>query len=141
MKYFTIEELCYSRKAEANHIDNTPTEEIKYRLKELVDNILDPLREYIGHPIIISSGYRNDAVNRLNGGSPTSAHLEGYAADIIVREMSANTLWNVVLKFCKDNNIKYDQIYYETDGRVDWCHIGYKHNDMQRMQNGKWYKK
>lgn len=45
MKYFTIQELCNSVTAKAKGIDNTPTEEIKKHLTELVENLLDPLRE------------------------------------------------------------------------------------------------
>ena len=58
MKYFTIVELTKSATASRRGIDNTPSSTIKANLTELVDNILDPLREAWGAPIIVSSGYR-----------------------------------------------------------------------------------
>lgn len=92
MKYFTLEELTRSDTASIKHIDNTPDESITEHLIELVEKLLDPLRsdwaEYcddnqLGNAgIRISSGFRNKELNKAVGGSSTSAHLTGYAADI-----------------------------------------------------------
>ena len=93
MKYFTISELTGSDIASTKKIDNTPNEEITKHLTELVEKLLDPLRsdwaEYcdvnqLGDPAIsVNSGYRCNELNKAVKGSPTSAHLTGYAADII----------------------------------------------------------
>ena len=82
MKYFTIKELISSSTATQHNINNTPTKEIEENLKALVDNILDPLREAYGKPIIVTSGYRCEKLNTLLKGSKTSQHRFGQAADI-----------------------------------------------------------
>ncbi len=93
MKYFTIDEFVYSVTAKGRNIDNTPTEEHKKNIEELVDNLLDPLREEwegyckfnnLGTPAIrVSSGYRSKKLNSAIGGSNTSAHSIGSAADLV----------------------------------------------------------
>ena len=55
---------------------------VRNNIKSLVENILQPLRDDIGKPLIISSGYRCPEVNFLVGGKPTSQHLKGEAADV-----------------------------------------------------------
>lgn len=82
MRYFTIKELSASPTAKLKGIENTPTEEAAGNLTELVDNILDPLREAWGRPITVNSGYRCQELNRLVGGVETSMHTQGRAADI-----------------------------------------------------------
>ena len=62
-------------------LDNTPGERERLALLALVEKVLDPLREALGEPIRITSGYRSPELNRLVGGVPTSQHLKGEAAD------------------------------------------------------------
>ena len=68
-------------------IDNTPTPDATANLGELVDAVLDPLREKYGRPIHVSSGYRCPRLNRAVGGSATSQHVKGEAADKVWREL------------------------------------------------------
>ena len=76
MKYFTINELCHSDTAIELGIDNTPNDEIKSHLVQLVEELLDPLRNAWGSAIKVNSGYRCARLNRVfKGASPTSAHL------------------------------------------------------------------
>ena len=82
MKYFTIEELCKSQVASTKAINNLPTKDITLNLTNLVLKILDPLREKYGKPIIVNSGYRCPELNKAVGGSKTSDHQYGLAADI-----------------------------------------------------------
>ena len=72
MKYFTIKELSHSDTAVARAIDNTPTGEVVHNLTELVENVLDPLREKYGKPIRVSSGYRSAVLNRSVNGATSS---------------------------------------------------------------------
>lgn len=85
MKYFKLEELTYSQTAKAHSIANVPTAEAVKNLTRLVDEVLDPLRERWGVPIRVTSGYRSATLNRKVGGSSTSYHLRGMAADITSR--------------------------------------------------------
>ena len=80
-KYFTLGELTRSEKARARRIANTPTPEAMANLRRLVRH-LDKMREIVGKPLFINSGYRNPTVNRLVGGASRSRHLVGDAVDI-----------------------------------------------------------
>lgn len=89
MKYFSITEFFKSDVAEKHQVSNIPDDEqlpqVLGNIRALALNVLDPLRAMIGRPIIITSGYRSQRVNELVGGSKTSQHLSGKAADIHVQ--------------------------------------------------------
>ena len=82
MKHFSIRELSRSETASRKGINNTPNSAIVSALTALIDNVLDPLREKWGAPIIVTSGYRCPALNRAIGGASGSQHTKGEAADI-----------------------------------------------------------
>lgn len=82
MKFFTLKELIKSTTAIARGILNVPNGKEEANLVALIDNVLDPLREAYGKPIIVTSGYRSEQLNRMLGGAKTSQHLKGQAADI-----------------------------------------------------------
>ena len=81
MKYFTFDELTYSRTAVENGLLNRPGATERDNLAQLVERLLDPLRERLGEPIAILSGYRSPEVNTLVGGVPDSQHTLGEAVD------------------------------------------------------------
>lgn len=86
MKHFTFSEFVQSDIATKKGIDNViPNVHVKTNIRALVDRVLDPLREFLELPIIITSGYRSPAVNRAVGGSKNSQHMCGQAADITFR--------------------------------------------------------
>lgn len=136
MIYFSIKEMYASIKANENNIDNTPPLEIKAHLVELVDNLLDPLREAWGSPINVTSGYRCKVLNTLVGGSPTSAHLSGYAADLYPTNKKIREFKAFVVKWLKENNVQFDQCICETNAKgAQWVHLGLKgSNNRQRKQ-------
>lgn len=74
MKYFTLEELTNSATAKRRGINNTPDESSRKNLIALVENILDPLREAWGAPIIVTSGYRCGRLNKAVSGAAKSQH-------------------------------------------------------------------
>ena len=80
--YFTISELTASATALREGIDNRPTESAYHILHVLVEQLLDPIREAWGEPIVVSSGYRCKELNALVGGVKNSHHMLGCAADI-----------------------------------------------------------
>ena len=80
--YFTISELTASATALREGIDNRPTESAYHLLHVLVEQLLDPIREAWGKPIVVSSGYRCKELNALVGGAKNSHHMLGCAADI-----------------------------------------------------------
>lgn len=120
MKYFTIKELCRSSTATQKGIDNTPNSEIVNNLTQLVDNILDPLREEYGKPIEVNSGYRCDALNKAVGGSKTSYHRFGLAADITAGNKFENKKLFILVQTL---NLPYDQLIDEKG--YSWIHISF----------------
>ena len=126
MKYFDLTELTHSDTAIAKKIDNTPTEEVKKNLENLVKYVLDPLREMYGKPIYVNSGYRSEALNKAVGGSKTSQHVLGMAADIDTHTREGNIeLFNLIAK-----NLSFDQLIDEKD--YSWIHVSF---DPKRLRN------
>jgi len=81
-KNLTLQEVTKSATAIKKGISNEPTIEHLENLKALAENIFQPMRDYFGVPIAVSSGYRSAELNRLIGGSSTSQHCKGEAIDI-----------------------------------------------------------
>lgn len=131
MKYFTIKELTKSSTAEAKGIDNTPTPEVERNLTALVDNILDGVREIYGKPITVNSGYRCPELNKAVGGSATSDHVKGFAADITCSNKKENAILFDIIK----NTFIFDQLIWEkgNDQYPDWVHVSFNPN-RQRKQ-------
>lgn len=128
MKHFTIDELCCSDTARSRGIDNTPTEEVRKNLTALVDNVLDPLREWYSKPIYVNSGYRCPALNKAVGGVASSQHLTGQAADIDVNDRAENRR---LMKHIEDN-LDFDQLIWENGGA--WVHVSYRADGKNRRQ-------
>ena len=130
MEYFTIKEMTKSSTAIRNKIDNTPSKEEEKNIIDLVENILDPLRKEYGKPIIINSGFRNKQLNKLIGGSKTSQHLTGQAADIqtIVDTKEENKkLFDLIQKL----NLPLDQLIDEYD--FNWVHVSYSPRNRRQI--------
>lgn len=121
---FTLNELVYSVTAEANKIDNRPNVKVVANLKALCENVLQPLRDSLGCPVIVSSGFRCAELNKRIGGASNSGHLTGRCADIHVNGMTAKELYN----FIKKSGVKYRQCILESNS---WVHIDYKKDDLK----------
>ncbi len=122
MKYFTISELTKSATAQRRGIDNTASPEVASNLTALVQNVLDPLREAWGAPIIVTSGYRCPKLNATVGGAKSSQHLKGEAADI--RTVSDNPadnrqLFELIIRL----GLPFDQLIDEYG--YNWIHVSY----------------
>ena len=130
--YFTIQELVKSDSAKIYGIDNTPNSTERAHLQELITNLLNPIREAWGSAIIVTSGFRCEALNKKVGGVSTSAHKYGYAADLIPANGKKAEFIRFVQNFCRNNNIKFDQCINEYN---KWIHIGIKNRfGQQRKQ-------
>ena len=132
--HFTLEELTRSQTATRNGIDNTPDEEITANLVKLawfLESLRGKLRKHYQKRlfIIVSSGYRCETLNLVIGGSKTSAHMKGLAADIHVPRLTSLEL----AKFINEHmaNEEFDQVINEF-GR--WVHVGLT-NGLARMQD------
>lgn len=123
-KYFKYYELIGSESAVQRNIVNNATDDIWKSLEKLTVECLDKIREKFG-PIKINSCYRNPALNKAIGGSPTSNHCKGIAADVEPVDPKITNL--EVLLWCHDN-IKYWELIAEKFGknpRDGWVHIAY----------------
>lgn len=79
---FTLCEFTASDTARRKGIDNSPGIKELKAIENLATNLLQPLRLVYGRPMVINSGYRSSEVNREVGGSSSSQHMKGEAADI-----------------------------------------------------------
>ncbi|EMF80056.1 peptidase M15 [Leptospira weilii serovar Topaz str. LT2116] len=115
-KNFTLVELTVT----GTGLSNVPDEKQIANLKRLCETILEPLRETIGRPIQINSGYRSPAVNRKIKGSVTSQHMAGEAADLCVVGMSTLDIVKIITKL----KLPFHQLINEgfTTG-VTWVHV------------------
>lgn len=117
--YFTLAELTKSVTAARHKIDNTPPLEVMANLQYGVDMVLDPLRRIYGHPIIITSGYRCDKLNKLVGGVSNSWHTKGNAADIhISSEEDAQIKFDILKKLPS-----VDTVLFEHSNTAQWLHV------------------
>lgn len=136
MKYFKLSEFTTSDTAKRYGINNTPSAIVVNHITELVNTLLDPLREAwsiecakkgYGTPAIhVNSGYRCPILNVKVGGSKTSAHLTGYAADLYPMNNKIKEFIAFCSSWIKDK--KFDQCI---DEYSRWCHIGLKNSAMQ----------
>lgn len=130
--YFTVQELCKSNTAIKYKIDNTPSDTIVMHLNQLIV-FLNGLRKAWGSAIWVNSGYRCPKLNTLVGGSSTSAHLNGYAADLWPGNGNIDEFKTFVANYCKDK--AFDQLLLESSGKTQWVHIGlYSNSGKQRKQ-------
>lgn len=139
---FTLEELLVSSTAAKYGIDNTPNATIKANLTMLCKKLLQPIRDKYGKSIIVTSGYRCPTLNSKIGGSRTSQHMKGQAADInggegykaggTARYEANKKLFDLIYKMGG-----YDQLINEfpdAQGRPQWVHVSY--NPTLRKQRG-----
>lgn len=125
MKYFTFRELLHSNVALQNDVPNLPPREdaakIYFNLVVLVDNLLDPIRERFAVPMIITSGYRCERLNKLVGGVDNSQHMKGEAVDFCFAGFSKKDMAAAFFEIAEEFN--FDQmIYYKKKGII---HISY----------------
>jgi len=129
-KYFTLKELCASETAAKKGFDNFPSFEVVEHLRDLTEKILDPLREAWGKPIRVTSGYRCTKLNTAIGGSPTSVHKVGWAADLQPTSGKVDDFIDFARRWVMLNGIRFDRFIRETttDKRTVWLHIGLYNN-------------
>jgi len=107
-KNFSYREFERSDTAKAKHICNViRTPEVRDSIKALVGNVLQPLRDAWGEPLVINSGYRCPELNKAVGGVPSSQHVLGEAADVACRNPWQLAELARVLKLPYDQMILY----------------------------------
>lgn len=114
-EHFTLEELTISETASRRNLNNTPDNIALYNLRRLA-LFLEDVRTLLDKPIKINSAYRAPKVNASVGGSKTSQHCGGCAADIRVTGMTPDEVVSAIIK----SDLQYDQVIREFDS---WTHI------------------
>jgi len=119
-KDFSLEEMTSSDTAIRRGIKEqfTPNDSVTYNLAELCKNILQPLREYVGAKVTVTSGYRCERLNKIIGGSSTSQHMIGQAADIKIEGKTPLE----VCKIIDSLNLPFDQLIEEFG---IWTHVSF----------------
>ena len=133
--HFSKQEMQRSGMAIRLGIENKPGREEEENLKALCLNVLEPLRKRFGR-IIITSGYRSEALNKAIFGEPSSQHLKGEAADIHIPNEEVGRRYFRFIKYVLD----YDQLLFErrlSNGCM-WLHVSYcrdrKHNRHEAVE-------
>lgn len=132
--YFTVEELIASDTAVKYNIDNTPGEE-EYNNLEVLICALDSLREHYGKAIIVTSGYRCPALNKKVGGVATSAHVFGYAADLVPKNGDFDAFVKAVESWVYNEKPRFDQVIIERNSKgSQWVHFGLYNKEGDQRQ-------
>lgn len=118
--YFWMSEFLRSEIATRKGLDNTPGPAEMTALREILAPGMERVRNLLGVPVFISSGYRSKVVNDAVGGSATSQHLSGQAADFIAPQ--AGTPRAIALRIAQHwNEVRFDQLIWEGS----WVHISF----------------
>lgn len=135
-KNFSYSEMEKSDVARQRGITNVITTfEVRDAVKELATELLQPLRDAWGGPITITSGYRCAALNAVVGGSRTSAHVSGYAADLVPANGRIDEFCGFAEKWLRDTGKTFDQCARESDRKGNrWLHLGLKGPDGRQLR-------
>ena len=129
-EHFVLGEFTRSKYPE---VYNIPSHEAIANLKRVCE-WLEVLRNKIGHPIVINSGYRSPQLNRKVGGAPTSNHLTGCAADIRTNGMEQAIEYAAILiNYAKESQQDYDELLIEKNcyGAI-WLHFAVRPKENRR---------
>ena len=121
-KYFALDEMIASQTATRRHIDNMPNADQLENLKDTCRQA-DKVREFLGGPMFISSGFRSAKLNAAIGGARTSSHMRGEAMDFTCPSFGTA---KEVFEALKDSGIQFDQLILEyPESKGAWVHIGF----------------
>jgi hypothetical protein len=130
---FSLHELSKSETALRMGFDNTPDEEATENLRLLCEMVLQPVRDHYGKGVKVNSAYRSPESNAAVGGSKTSDHCKGMAADIEIPGVANADLAQWIM-----DNLDYTQLILEfyTPGIPDsgWVHVSYDPNNLKKQE-------
>lgn len=131
-KSFVLEEFTKSDTAKAKGIVNAIGQAEVVNLCALVHQVLQPLRDAMGHQVKIGSGYRCPRLNAAVGGVKNSQHMTGEAADLCIDgDMQKGKRWFDWIKANSD----FDQLIWEHNAKgTYWVHVSYRASGNNRKQ-------
>ena len=132
-QHFALDEFTRSQTASRKGIRNVPGPNEIDNLRDLCINVLEPIRAQWKAPILISSGYRSPALNIAIGGSKTSQHCYGMAADIEILGVDNCSLCQWI-----QENLDYDQLILEFHNHAEgpnsgWVHVSFNRDGNKRQ--------
>ena len=132
---FSLRELTRSETARRMGVENIPTEKEMQNIRKTAEQ-LEKIREYVGRGIIVTSCFRSVRVNKLVGGSPTSAHRFGSAADCDAIGMTSFAFAKKLIEMRDVGKLVFDQLILEFPERGDgaWVHVGFRWHSPMRNQ-------
>ena len=129
---FTLSEMTKSDTALRLDMDNTPNAVQMENLKTLCEKVLQPVRDHFGKGVKVNSGFRHPQVNAAVGGSKTSDHCKGMAADIEIPGVANGDLAQWIV-----DNLEFRQVILEfyTPGVLDsgWVHVSFNPEDNKKQ--------
>lgn len=133
-EHISYSEAIHSDTAKRLGIKNEPNGGQIERMRTLAEKIFEPLRNFIGVPIYVSSFFRSEELNKAIKGAKNSQHLYGEAMDIDAEKFGGTTN-KVIFNYIKDN-LDFDQLIWEagTDDEPDWVHVSFTYKYPNRKQ-------
>ena len=130
-EHVSYNEAIYSDTALRLNIKNEPNDYQISNMVGIANHVFEPLREYVGGPIKITSMFRNEILNRAIGGAKRSQHMEGRAMDL--DDTFGHKTNAEMYKFIKEN-LNFDQLVWEfgTDENPNWVHVSYVSDEENR---------
>ena len=123
-EHFDLAELTRSATAARKGIINVPSQTAVGNLRNLCQKVLEPLREHVGKPITVTSGYRSKELNKAVGGVENSQHLVGEAVDLHIESERQGREWMAWIM----DNCEFDQLILEHSSEATWLHVSCKRN-------------
>jgi len=128
----TLSEVTKSLTAKRLGINNEPDDWVTENLRQVAINIFQPVRECLGVPIYVSSGYRSPELNKAIGGSKRSQHMEGRALDLdadVYGKCTNADIFNYIRE-----NLEFDQLIWEfgDQDNPDWVHVSFVYDGLNR---------
>lgn len=134
-EHFSLKELTRSETARRLGLQNVPSAAEMANIQYTAER-LEEIRAYVGRGIVVTSCFRSERVNKAVGGSPTSAHRFGLAADCDAIGLTSLAFAKEIIKMRDEGKIKFDQLILEFPERGDgaWVHVGFRRNSPMRNQ-------
>jgi hypothetical protein len=130
---FSLKEMTRSDAATRLGLNNTPDEKTIDNLKTLCEKVLQPIRDHFGKTVTVTSGFRSSETNQAIGGSKSSDHVRGQAADIEIPGVPNAELAQWIM-----DNLEYTQLILEfyTPGIPDsgWVHVSYDPSNLKKQE-------
>jgi hypothetical protein len=130
---FSLKEMTRSDAATRLGLNNTPDEKTIDNLKTLCEKVLQPIRDHFGKTVTVTSGFRSSETNQAIGGSKSSDHVRGQAADIEIAGVPNAELAQWIM-----DNLDYTQLILEfyTQGIPDsgWVHVSFDPNNLKKQE-------